>query len=58
MEIQDQCEVYAAKYEALGTESSAISTERARALRAIAHTWTILAYQFERLAAIIKKETN
>ena len=57
MEIQDQCEVYAAKYEALGTES-AISIERACALRAIAHTCTILAYQFERLAAIIKKETN
>jgi hypothetical protein len=57
MEIQDQCDVYAAKYEALGTES-AISTERATALRAIASTWTILAYQFERLAAIIKKESN
>jgi hypothetical protein len=57
MDMPDQCEVYAAKYEALGTES-AISIERATALRGIACSWIILAYQLERLAFIIKKETK
>jgi len=57
MNIQDRCAVYAARYEALGSEPE-ISGERATTLKSIANTWTVLSYQLERLANIIEKETT
>jgi hypothetical protein len=57
MEIRDHCEVLAAECEALGTQPE-ISIERAATLTHIANSWMILAHLYQRLAVIIKKESN
>ena len=56
MEIRDHCEMLAAECKVLGAEP-AISNERAALLTNIANSWLILAYLYEKLAAIIKKES-
>jgi hypothetical protein len=57
MEIRDHCEVLAAECEALGTQPE-ISIERAATLAHIANSWMILAYLYEKLSVIVKKESN
>ena len=57
MEIRDRCEALAAECEALGIRPET-SIERAATLAQIANSWMILAYLYEKLSVIIKKETN
>ena len=55
MTTVDQCEAYAAEYQARGTAPD-ISIQRATALMSISQSWTTLAGQLDRLAQIIKDE--
>jgi hypothetical protein len=57
VEIRDHCEALAAECEALGSQP-AISIERAATLAHIANSWMILASLYEKLAVIVKKESN
>ena len=50
MTTVNQCEAYAAEYQARGT---ALSIQRATALMSISQSWTTLAGQLDRLAQII-----
>ena len=55
MTTANQCEAYAAEYQARGTAPD-ISIQRATALMSISQSWTTLAGQLDRLAQIIKDE--
>ena len=57
MEIRDRCEALAAEREALGIRPET-SIERAATLAQIANSWMILAYLYEKLSVIVKKESN
>ena len=55
MTTANQCEAYAAEYQARGTAPD-ISIQRATALMSISQSWTTLAGQLDQLAQIIKDE--
>ena len=55
MTTANQCEAYAAEYQARGTAPD-ISIQRAAALMSISQSWTTLAGQLDQLAQIIKDE--
>ena len=57
MEMRDHCEALAAECKIMAAQQS-ISNERAATLTNIANSSLILAFLYERLAAIIKKENE
>jgi hypothetical protein len=57
MEMRDHCEALAAECKEMAAQQS-ISNERAAALINVANSSLILAFLYERLAAIIKKENE
>jgi hypothetical protein len=57
MPTTEQCNAYAAEYQRLGQEAD-ISIRRATVLMGISLSWTTLANQLDRLAAIVKDESK
>jgi hypothetical protein len=53
----EQCKTYAAEYQRLAQEVD-ISPQRATLLVNISRSWTALANQLDRLAALIKEESK
>ena len=57
MPTAEQCKIYEAEYQLLGREAD-ISIRRATVLMGISLSWTTLANQLDRLAAIVKDESK
>jgi hypothetical protein len=57
MQTAEQCRTFAAEYQHLGREAD-ISIQRATALMGISNSWTVMAYQLDRLSGITKDESK